>query len=199
MFSVFVYAFILLLFAGLIVAAVKDATGKRRGLVWQVLDALAQTGKDAALGPRFVPRKVLTVPEQTLYHRLKAALPYEVLAQVAFSQFIGVKGGSRKANFAKFGTARQKVADFVICRRDLSILAVVELDDRSHTRKRDQAKNAVLEEAGIPIIRWHVKDMPDRERIRKAVAALVQPQPEASRNVGTTTETARERTEPVVE
>ncbi|WP_435101066.1 DUF2726 domain-containing protein [Arhodomonas sp. AD133] len=191
MFSVFVYAFIVLMFAGLIVAAVKNAKGKRRGLVWQVLDALAQKGKDAARGPRFVPKKVLTAPEQTLYHRLKAALPYEVLAQVAFSQFIGVKGGSRKANFAKFGTARQKVADFVICRRDLSILAVVELDDRSHTRKRDQAKNAVLEEAGIPIIRWHVKDMPDRERIRDAVAALVQPQPEASQNVG--------RAEPAVE
>jgi very-short-patch-repair endonuclease len=68
---------------------------------------------------------------------------------------VGVKKG---ANFAAvFNKYSRLVADFVVCRRDFSILAVIELDDRHHDHPRrqdaDRRKLEVLQAAGIPVIR----------------------------------------------
>ncbi|MBA1148226.1 DUF2726 domain-containing protein [Ectothiorhodospiraceae bacterium WFHF3C12] len=121
-------------------------------------------------------KPLLSRPEQVLFHRLREALPeYEVLAQVSFSQFIRAKGDTRKENWRRFAMARQKVADFVICNPDFSVLAVVELDDRSHRRGKDQKRDALLAEAGIPCHRWHVKRMPSGEQIRSVVLPEMTP------------------------
>ena len=77
------------------------------------------------------PKKVLSPVEQQLYHRLVRAYPdHVVLAQVAFSQLVGVKKGE---NFtAIWNRYNRLTADFVVCNKDFSIAAVLELDDRSH-------------------------------------------------------------------
>ena len=50
---------------------------------------------------------------------------------------------------------RQKVADFLVCRRDFTIAAVVELDDRSHRNKheQDKARDEVCKQAGLLVFR----------------------------------------------
>ena len=114
----------------------------------------------------------LSAPEQELYRRLVDALPaHIVLAQVAFSQMIEVAGGSEKERFSKFGTARQKVADFLICDRAFGVIAVIELDDSSHNRKRekDAKRDEIVKEAGVRTIRWRGTKLPSREEIRAAV------------------------------
>jgi very-short-patch-repair endonuclease len=63
------------------------------------------------------------------------------------------------------------VADFVVCNPDFSVLAVVELDDRSHDHPRrqdaDRRKTEVLEAAGIPVIRVNGAALPaERELVR---------------------------------
>jgi very-short-patch-repair endonuclease len=61
-------------------------------------------------------------------------------------------------------------ADFVVCNKDASIVAVIELDDTSHnTEKRQQAdakKDKALTAAGIKIHRWNVKNIPNGEAIQ---------------------------------
>jgi hypothetical protein len=140
-----------------------------------VLLTLARKGvftKGRAVGahhwPVF-PKKVLTPVEQQLYHRLVCAYPdHVVLAQVAFSQLVGVKKGE---NFtAIWNRYNRLTADFVICRKDFSIAAVLELDDRSHDnparQDADRRKAAICEAARIPLHRLNVNPLPNEIELR---------------------------------
>ena len=118
----------------------------------------------------FIAKRVLSVPEQVLYHRLVKALPdHVVLAQVQLSRFIGISRG-RDDRQSWFNRISQLSADFVICGKDFNVVAVVELDDSSHDsdhrRTTDQKKDDVLRAAGIPITRWRVKALPDDATIQ---------------------------------
>ena len=137
--------------------------------------ALARKGiftKGRAVGahhwPVF-PKKVLTPVEQQLYQRLIRAFPdHVVLAQVAFSQLVGVKKGE---NFtAIWNRYNRLTADFVICNKDFSIAAVLELDDRSHDnparQDADRRKAAICEAANIPLHRLNVNPLPNESELR---------------------------------
>ena len=119
-------------------------------------------------------RKPLTEPEQILYHRLLKALPeHMVLAQVQLSRLLGVKKGE---NFAAwYNRINQKSVDFVICRRDSTVLAVIELDDSTHDRPSrqtaDAQKDRALTSAGVKLIRWTASSLPDEATIREAFSS----------------------------
>lgn len=53
-------------------------------------------------------------------------------------------------------------------------MAAVELDDASHNgasrQDADARKAHALESAGVKLVRWHVKSMPDEVAIRTALA-----------------------------
>ncbi|WP_019881570.1 MULTISPECIES: DUF2726 domain-containing protein [unclassified Methylophilus] len=112
----------------------------------------------------FYAKQLLSQPEQVLFHRLINALPdHIVLAQVQVSQVLGVKKG---VNFYEWNNRINRLSyDFVICRKDCSVVAVIELDDKSHESKdrieADKRKDRATASAGIRMIRWHVKSMPD--------------------------------------
>lgn len=63
--------------------------------------------------------------------------------------------------------------DFLICQKDSSIIAAIELDDKTHNqesrKEADTKKDKALESANIRIIRWNVKAIPDSEEIHKAL------------------------------
>lgn len=125
------------------------------------------------------PKKVLTPVEQQLYQRLVRAFPeHVVLSQVSFSQLVGVRKGE---NFhAIWNRYNRLVADFVVCNRDFSIAAVLELDDRSHdspTRMdADRRKAAICAAAGIPLHRVNVNPLPNESDLR-ALLGLPAQQP----------------------
>jgi hypothetical protein len=144
-------------------------------LAFAGLIALARKGfftKGRAVGshhwPVF-PKKVLTPVEQQLYHRLIRAFPdHVVLAQVAFSQLVGVKKGE---NFtAIWNRYNRLTADFVLCTKDFRTVAVLELDDRSHDNPSrmdaDRRKAAICEAAGIPLHRLNVNPLPNETELR---------------------------------
>jgi hypothetical protein len=113
---------------------------------------------------------LLSIPEQDLYRRLVTALPdHIVLAQVAFSQMITVTGGEADENFRKRLTAQQKVADFVICDKSFMVVAVVELDDSTHSASKDQKRDEIIREAGSNTVRWRTTKQPNQEEIRRLV------------------------------
>lgn len=123
----------------------------------------------------FYARKLLSKPEQVLYFRLCNALPQHiVLAQVGLSRILGVKEGN---NFHQWNNRINRMtADFVVCNKDASILAVIELDDASHEkeqrRQADAKKDIALASANIRMIRWQAKAMPNEEDIRAACLAV---------------------------
>jgi Protein of unknown function (DUF2726) len=116
----------------------------------------------------FYAKKPLTQPEQVLYHRLVEALPeHLVLAQVQVSRVLGVKKGF---NFHEWNNRVNRLSyDFVICAKDARVLAVIELDDKTHNSPErmvtDDKKDRATASAGLRLIRWHVASLPDEVAI----------------------------------
>ncbi|MFA5353652.1 MAG: DUF2726 domain-containing protein [Thermodesulfovibrionales bacterium] len=120
----------------------------------------------------FYAKKVLSQPEQVLYFRLLQALPnHIILSQVQLSRLLGVKKGNSYQ--AWYNRINRMSADFVVCNKDSSVVAVVELDDSTHQREdrqvADAKKNKALDSAGIPVIRWQAKALPDTGAIQAAI------------------------------
>lgn len=116
----------------------------------------------------------LTQPEQVLYFRLLKALPdHIILAQVQLSRFLGVKKGNDYQSWSN--RINRMSADFVVCNKDSSVVAVIELDDSSHARANRQAadakKDKALASAGVRIIRWQVNAIPSGEAIQSLFAS----------------------------
>jgi hypothetical protein len=119
------------------------------------------------------PKRVLTSSEQTLFYRLIEALPsHVVIAQVQMRGFLAVMERGVHWRLALNGIL-QKSVDFLICNKDFSVFAAVELQDRTHDRpdrrKSDEFKRSALAAAGLRLVEFHVSDMPSVDDIRKAV------------------------------
>src|SRR5690349_5065145 len=125
-----------------------------------VAAALRRTKQSRAEGTwPFFAKKPLSQPEQVLYFRLLHALPeHIVLAQVQLSRILGVKKGDNYQSW--LNRINQLSADFVVCAKDATVLAVVELDDASHQgerrREADARKTRAVEAAGLRLVRWSV-------------------------------------------
>jgi len=118
-------------------------------------------------------RAPLTMREQFFYHRLSVMYPeHIILAQVALSQIIDVSPGTpnRQAIRGKF---KQLVADFVLCRSDFSIVAVIELDDPSHAQPHrqdaDARKTKAVESAGLTFVRIPAGPIPSETDLRRVI------------------------------
>lgn len=137
-----------------------------------VLKRRASSGAGDAPWP-FYAKKPLSPPEQVLYHRLVAAMPdCIVLAQVQLSRVLGVKKGF---NFREWNNRIDRMSlDFVVCLKDSTIVAAVELDDKTHERasrvEADAKKEKALSAAGVALVRWNVSALPDENAIRLAFA-----------------------------
>ena len=121
----------------------------------------------------YYAKTTLSQPEQVLYHRLAAALPeHIVLAQVQLSRVLGVKKGF---DFNAWNNRINRMSyDFVVCEKDFRVIAIIELDDKSHEKasriEADAKKERATAAAGIPLIRWRPGDLPDEPSIRQALA-----------------------------
>jgi hypothetical protein len=95
-----------------------------------------------------------------------------VLPQVALSQFIAVKAGAPRS-LAWQNRFYRLVADFVLCRRDFGIIAVIEVDDPSHARaerqRADARKPQVVESAGLRLVRIPAGQLPSDARLRAMI------------------------------
>jgi very-short-patch-repair endonuclease len=119
--------------------------------------------------------QLLTERERALYKRLVQTLPkHLVLAQVQLLQVVSFKRGRR--TYAILNRISQLSLDFLILNPDTSIVAAVELDDSTHApekrRQSDARKDHALKSAGIPLIRWNAKNLPDRVAILAAIPTV---------------------------
>lgn len=120
----------------------------------------------------FTVKRLLTQPEQVLYHRLVKALPnHIVLAQVQVSRVLGVKKGFKTHEWNN--RINRLSYDFVICDKAATVIAAIELDDESHESERrkdtDAKKSKATTDAGLKLVRWHVKSLPDEALIDQEI------------------------------
>ena len=132
------------------------------------IKAKSQGSSDSEIWP-FYAKKPLSQPEQVLYFRLIEALPeHIILAQVQLSRFLGVKKGH---NYQSWSNRINRMSvDFIVCNKDSSIVAVIELDDATHQKTdrqiADAKKNKALKDAEVKIVRWQGKAIPDIATIK---------------------------------
>jgi very-short-patch-repair endonuclease len=67
----------------------------------------------------------------------------------------------------------QKYCDFAICSPSFFVIAVIELDDRTHNGKKtkDAERDEILESAGIRTIRY--RQIPEPEQVKKDVLPTI--------------------------
>ncbi|GLR13708.1 hypothetical protein GCM10007907_24980 [Chitinimonas prasina] len=151
------------------------------GIIAAAKNGLSNAGKTPSHWPYYAKRP-LSQPEQVLYYRLIQALPgFVVLPQVGLSRFLGVKKGN---NVSEWNNRINRMSvDFLVCDKAMQIVAAIELDDATHTRadrqKADAKKDQVLKSAGIMLLRWPVKGMPDIASIRQQLDPFPPTQPQA--------------------
>lgn len=107
-------------------------------------------------------KAILTRRELQFFSVLQEALPQVyIFPQVSFSAILNTKGFYTRSQF------NRKIADFVLCDSNLKIVAIIELDDSSHKgrEKQDAARDAMLNEAGYPVLRY--AQIPLSAQIRK--------------------------------
>ncbi len=126
--------------------------------------------------PVTLKRRLLTPVELELYERLVQSLPeYRIFAQVSLRQLLELRGWQR--NWKILNQFAQLSMDFVVVTPDAVAIVGIELDDTSHARSdrqdADARKTHALRSAGLPLIRWTTRTLPDRESIKSAVAQAV--------------------------
>ena len=155
-------------FAGLVLIGV---------LAWQlrVLALLI-----AAL-PRKNPLKrkeLLTANETEFFRRLKRALPgCEVMTQVSMGALLEPAVAEKDPRFWQLRRLfAEKICDYVVVRSGAPRgrkLVVIELDDRTHNRAQDAARDALLAGVGIRTVRYESRNKPDEQQIRQQVLPLL--------------------------
>jgi len=123
---------------------------------------------------RVAKRAFLTDNEKEFLLRLEEAFPeHRVMAQVSMGALMApdVRGGgseylSIRSRFA------QKVVDYVVLDDALEVVALVELDDRTHRLEKDAARDAMTAAAGYVTLRYRSREKPAPKMIRAELSAL---------------------------
>jgi hypothetical protein len=120
--------------------------------------------------PRYRRQPVMTANEREFYGRLLFAFPdCEIWPQVPILALVrpDAKEGTRAfwLAFRRISNAR---VDWVIA-QDTDVIAIVELDDRSHDPGNDAERDRILRSCGYKVVRFHSNRRPDPWQIQEAV------------------------------
>lgn len=120
--------------------------------------------------------RILTDTEADFYPVLKTIADrysFFLFSKVRFADIVRAKGSDNKEYMKYFGKIKSKHLDFVLCDAAFNTVAVIELDDKTHSKKRnhenDLVKNGILEAVGIPIVRVFVSFNYDIDDIEKQI------------------------------
>lgn len=148
---IFVFAVLAVLLAGLAAVQLKTAKGKGR------------TGT-------YRRRKFMTDNEEEFFGRLVVALPdHYIFPQVAMSALLDPTSSDRRTAYGDRLRIAQQRVDYVVCTRRCEVVAVVELDDKTHSRAKDELRDARLAQADIRTIRFQARNKPKVETIRTMI------------------------------
>ncbi len=97
-----------------------------------------------------IAKRLLTEQEKVLFSRLIQLPNCHIFVQVSLAAFLHTHGIKTRNKFIR------KIADFVITDPNLNILAVIELDDKSHDNKidADKARDKMIQTAGYKTLRY---------------------------------------------
>lgn len=157
----------------LFIAALPVFLSKRRG---QISDS---AGNELA---RYEAIPALLTPaERSFYGVLRQVMSpdYEIFSKVRLADTVRpLKNPNRSVWQTAFNRISSKHVDFVLCDpANLKILAVIELDDRSHASiergSRDSFVNSIFEQVNIPILRVPAKGAYLPKQLREEIEKMI--------------------------
>jgi hypothetical protein len=112
-------------------------------------------------------KRLLTANESEFLYRLQRALPtHHIFPQVSFAAFLTDDGKlSKKGSWVLRARFDRKIADYVVCDQNFTIVALVELDDRTHVAAADRQRDALTRAAGYQTLRFQSKQKPSLAEI----------------------------------
>ena len=119
---------------------------------------------------------ILSMNEKMNYYTMKSVideLELHIFAKVRLLDIIEPKSDIK--NWKKyFWKIQAKHVDFLICKKNVTTLCVVEIDDNSHNRndrkERDEFVDYILKDCGIPIIR---RKYINKEEFKKTLEKII--------------------------
>lgn len=123
-------------------------------------------------------KKLLTQTEYHFYMTLKEECDERnllICPKVRMEDYIDITTNKEKQKYR--GYIKSRHIDFLICDKELNIIAGLELDDNSHnnpkTQKTDELKNNIFKNINIPLMRVNVTSGRYREQIINILNYLV--------------------------
>jgi len=121
--------------------------------------------------------KLFTSAERSFLGVIDQAISdkYRVFGKVRVADIITpAKGMSRKSWQTAFNRIAAKHFDYVLCSKDkLEVIAVIELDDKSHNSKNSQKRDSLLENAcntaELELIRFKAKSSYQVQAVREQI------------------------------
>jgi very-short-patch-repair endonuclease len=117
---------------------------------------------------RIKRKPLLTENEKAFFLRLQRALPgFHVFPQVSFAAFLAVDGRLlQREGWAVRAKFNRKIVDFVVCTRGtLEVVALVELDDRTHSAGANRKRDEMTQAAGYRTFRFPSNQKPTEAEI----------------------------------
>jgi len=138
--------------------------------IWWLPQITANVGS-ASMHWSLIGRPTLTDRELILHRRLATMYPdYVIFTQVPLSQLMEILPATKERS-PNPDRLNQVVADFVLCRRDFSIVAVIELADSANAplnrRDVETLKTNAVESAGLRLVRIGAGPIPSQAQIRR--------------------------------
>lgn len=118
-------------------------------------------------------RQVMTPNEIEFFGRISRALPgMHVCPQVAMHALIEPTSTNSQARLVDFRRISQKVIDYTIFDAQWTIVAIIELDDRTHLAGRDAVRDGFTSAAGISTLRYQSRSKPAESQIAADISAI---------------------------
>ena len=122
----------------------------------------------------FRKKRLLTPNEVEFFHRLRQALPdYHVFPQVSMGALMSPGSGVSKQDYLPVRNRfASKIVDFVIVDDEVNPVALIELDDRTHSAEQDARRDAMTQAAGYTTLRYQSRSKPTPDQIRRDVTRV---------------------------
>jgi len=120
---------------------------------------------------------LFTKAERSFFGVLEQAVTddFRVLGKVRVADILSPEKGMNRSEWQiAFNMISAKHFDYVVCNKeDLSVAAVIELDDKSHNNQRNKARDEIIERAcesaGLVLIRFPAKRAYEVTAVRNSI------------------------------